>query len=129
MKYTIRMKINGELAARFLSETARRVYNETDPLAIYEYEKDDQKLYAMDGAFGHFEDLSFSELQNELESIGNLVFTPYGDEVDFDLAVALMDDEIRERLHNELAPCSRQDFFDAYCDAHEEKYGEEFKLP
>jgi hypothetical protein len=49
-------------------------------------------------------------------------------EVDFDAAVALMDDEIRERLHAEMAPCSEQDFIDAYVKAHREKYEEEFTV-
>lgn len=50
----------------------------------------------------------------------------YGQEVDFDTAVNLMDDEIREHLHHKMAPCSKQTFIDAYINAHEEKYGEEF---
>lgn len=50
------------------------------------------------------------------------------DQVDFEAAVNLMDNEIREALHAELAPCTEQEFFDAYCEAHEEKYGEEFAL-
>lgn len=49
-------------------------------------------------------------------------------QVDFEAAVNLMDDEIREALHAELAPCTEQEFFDAYCKAHEEKYGEEFAV-
>lgn len=49
-------------------------------------------------------------------------------QVDFEAAVNLMDDEIREALHAELAPCTEQEFFDAYCKAHEEKYGEEFAI-
>lgn len=49
-------------------------------------------------------------------------------QVDFEAAVNLMDDEIREALHMELAPCTEQEFFDAYCKAHEEKYGEEFSI-
>lgn len=55
------------------------------------------------------------------------VINTWGTEIDFDAAVSLMDDEIREELHNELAPCTEQEFFDAYCKAHEEKYGEEFE--
>ena len=46
--------------------------------------------------------------------------------VDFDAAVNLMDDDIREELHSKMAPCSDQDFADAYCAAHAEKYGEQF---
>lgn len=49
-------------------------------------------------------------------------------QVDFEAAVNLMDDKIREALHAELAPCTEQEFFDAYCKAHEEKYGEEFAI-
>lgn len=49
-------------------------------------------------------------------------------QVDFEAAVNLMDDEIREALHAELAPCTEQEFFAAYCKAHEEKYGEEFAV-
>lgn len=48
--------------------------------------------------------------------------------VDFDAAVSLMDDEIREEVHSEMAPCSEQEFMDAYAKAHHEKYGEEFKV-
>lgn len=45
------------------------------------------------------------------------------------LAIAqMMDDEIRESLHSALAPCSEQEFFDAYCKAHQEKYGEPWEL-
>lgn len=49
-------------------------------------------------------------------------------QLDFDAAVNLMDDEIREGLHNEIAPCTEQEFFTAYEDAHEAKYGEEWEM-
>lgn len=45
---------------------------------------------------------------------------------DFEAAVMLMDDDIREELHMEMAPCSEQEFFDAYCEAHWKKYKKEF---
>ena len=48
--------------------------------------------------------------------------------VDFEAAVMLMDDEIREELNSELSPCSEQEFIDAYAKAHAEKYGEEFEI-
>lgn len=48
--------------------------------------------------------------------------------LDFDAAVGFMDDEIRERLHDEIAPCTEQEFFSAYETAHEEKFGEEWEL-
>lgn len=48
--------------------------------------------------------------------------------VDYDVAVSLMDDEIREALHMELAPCTEQEFFTAYEKAHAKKFGEEWEL-
>ena len=51
-----------------------------------------------------------------------------GYEVDFDVVVNMMDDEIREELHNELAPCTDQEFVDAYIEAHEAKYNERFEI-
>ena len=46
----------------------------------------------------------------------------------YEAIVPYMDDEIREDLCREIAPCTEQEFFDAYCKAHEEKFGEEFEL-
>ena len=43
-----------------------------------------------------------------------MVVNEYGVEVDFEVAVMYMDDEIREEIHNELAPCTDQEFFDEY---------------
>lgn len=51
-----------------------------------------------------------------------------GYEVDFDAAVSMMEDELREELHNKLAPCSDQDFIDAYAEAHQAKFGEQFEI-
>lgn len=54
------------------------------------------------------------------------LYVSVGDKVtDYEDAVVLMDDEIREELHAEMAPCSEQDFFDAYCMRHSEKFGGE----
>lgn len=49
-----------------------------------------------------------------------------GNQVDFEAAVNLMDDDLREELHDEMAPCSDQEFADAYAKAHEERFGEQF---
>lgn len=51
-----------------------------------------------------------------------------GTKINYEAAVTFMDDEIREELHMELAPCSEQEFFSAYEKAHIEKYGEEWEL-
>lgn len=56
------------------------------------------------------------------------VTNEYGTEIFYNVAEQLMDADICEMLHSEIAPCSEQQFFDAYCKAHEVKYGEVFEL-
>lgn len=56
------------------------------------------------------------------------VINKNGTEIYYNIAEGLMDDEIREELHRELAPCTEQEFFSAYEKAHAEKYGEEWEL-
>lgn len=53
------------------------------------------------------------------------VMNSRGCEVDFDAAVNTMDDEIREDLNSQGID-DPQEFFNAYADAHEEKFGEEW---
>ncbi len=49
------------------------------------------------------------------------------DFVDYGAAVNIMDDDLREELHaNALWNTTDQEFFDAYCEAHLAKFGEEF---
>jgi hypothetical protein len=56
-----------------------------------------------------------------------------GTEIDFDAAVALMDDELREHLHEIIEvfegerEFTAQQFFDDYVMLHREKFGEEFE--
>lgn len=58
-----------------------------------------------------------------------MVYVEYdGKEIPYEEAVALMDDEIREEVHADLAPCTEQEFFDEYCKRHLEKYGIEFVI-
>ena len=52
----------------------------------------------------------------------------HGTMIWYDVAVQHMDDEIREELHEELAPCTEQEFFTAYAEKHYEKHGEAFFL-
>ena len=49
-----------------------------------------------------------------------------GNEVSMDAAVMLMDDEIREAVNSDIAPCTEQEFVVEYCKRHFEKYGEDF---
>lgn len=57
-----------------------------------------------------------------------IVENEWGVEIDFNIAVSLMDEEIREKLNDKMAPCTEQEFFNAYAKAHEEKFCEEWEL-
>lgn len=46
----------------------------------------------------------------------------------WDATVNMMDDEIREQVHAELAPCSNEEFLARYEELHLAKYGEEFTI-
>ena len=48
--------------------------------------------------------------------------------IDYEEAVNYMDRGICEYLHSKMAPCTDQEFFDAYVKEHEKKFGEEFEL-
>ena len=46
----------------------------------------------------------------------------YGVESEWITAVNLMDDDLREELNADLAPCTEQEFFETYEKAHETKF-------
>lgn len=49
-----------------------------------------------------------------------------GKEIDYAAAIMLMDTEICEELHMEMAPCTEQEFIERYAAEHEKKFGEGF---
>ena len=51
-----------------------------------------------------------------------------GRTVNYAAAVELMDDDLREQLHMEMAPCTNQEFYDACVKAHAAKFGEKFQI-
>lgn len=55
------------------------------------------------------------------------VTNAYGIEINFDAAVSMMNDEIREAVHAQGIE-SEQEFFNAYAAAHEDQYGEEWEM-
>lgn len=57
-----------------------------------------------------------------------VVKNEYGVVIDYDIAVAFMDDDLREQIHGELAPCTNQEFFDEYAKRHEENFLEIWEL-
>ena len=56
------------------------------------------------------------------------VVNEYGTKIDYDVAVMMMDEDIREELCAELAPCSEQEFFDAYAKVYAAIYCEPWEL-
>ena len=57
-----------------------------------------------------------------------MVENEWGHAFTFDQAANLMDDELCLKIHNTFPTLDHQEFFDIYCKAHEEKFGEEFEL-
>lgn len=52
------------------------------------------------------------------------VINSYGTEINYKAAVELMDDELREEVHADLAACTEQEFFGEYARRHAERFGE-----
>lgn len=62
------------------------------------------------------------------EKAMTIVINKNGTEINYETAVELMDDEIREKIAAEGKAETEQKFFTEYEKRHEEKYGEEWEL-
>ena len=51
-----------------------------------------------------------------------------GELVSYEECVMLMDDDLREEIHKDMAPCGEQEFLDEYVRRHTKKFGEEFAI-
>jgi len=49
-----------------------------------------------------------------------------GNDIPYLAAVTLMDFDLREAIHGDLAPCTEQEFFDEYAKRHLEKFMQDF---
>ena len=74
-----------------------------------------------------YQDKEGKPQQTRKAKIMRTVLNANGTEIDFEVALQLMDDEIREALAREYFD-TEQEFFSAYEKAHEEKFGEEWEL-
>lgn len=120
---TMKNQINAGLACRRLSEKADQFLHSTSPLDVYEYETEEGTRYAYNGCIGTKEDMTFEELEEEFEleweatfamwfkDLGGYHFT---DENEWWYIVEMMDDEIRETVHREIAPCTNEEFITRY---------------
>ena len=78
----------------------------------------------------------YGELTTEQQYLVNLLWERMdqplvhidGKLFDYDAVVNLMDDDIREELSRQLAPCLRQVFVDSYLEEHEKKYHDSFVI-
>lgn len=68
-KFNNSQKLAGEMAIRSLSDKAAEFYNGADPLDVFEYEEDENKLYAYSGAFGWRDGMTFEELGRDFEKM------------------------------------------------------------
>lgn len=57
-----------------------------------------------------------------------IVINSNGTSINYDAAVALMDDDLREEVAADLAPCTEQEFFTEDCKRHAVKFGEPWEL-
>lgn len=57
-----------------------------------------------------------------------MVINSNGTAINYDAAVELMDDDLREEVAADLAPCTEQEFFAEYTKRHAAKFGEEWEL-
>ncbi|MBQ9020604.1 MAG: hypothetical protein IJ113_01115 [Eggerthellaceae bacterium] len=116
------------------------IEEQLDPevVCLHNHDDEDATIYVdLDGESARYtvqsseNEMEFADYEEAIEAYDReteIVRNGYGVEFNYDAAVGIMDEDIRERLHFEIAPCSHQKFFDAYCDAHKKHYGEEFEL-
>jgi len=141
--FTDQQKIDGEREVERMSPYAQRGYKELSYAESIRKAKDG--LYILDegSGCGFFivdaengiciadkyridGPLSKEEVEAHLAETGGTVYNSYGDEVDYAMSLELWDDELRQKLMSEMSSCDIQEIFDAYAEAHEEKFGEEF---
>ena len=72
------------------------------------------------------EDLNPNDFMVEWNSIVHEWNEANGSVPNWESIVNLMDDELRERVHSDISPCTEAEFLKSYMELHKEKYGEEF---
>lgn len=70
--YTMKEKNNGELAVRWLSEKAQKLYRDSDPLDVFERETDDGRRYDVSGMWDA-KNLTLEELEKFFEEIQDIL--------------------------------------------------------
>lgn len=70
-----------------------------------------------------------SNTANEfLAGLSEVVSDPSGTSLRFPMAVSQMDPALYTQVHTAIAPCTEQEFYDAYCAAHVAHFGTPFSV-
>ena len=111
------MKFNiHHIDTRYLNEKAAYVYATSDQGGIDAIFWNCNSIEDMNSAGSEFYDEIY-------------VYDDGGNVIDYDTAVYLMDDDIREEIHREgKFDGDKQGFFNEYCKRHREKYNEDFTI-
>lgn len=101
-----------------LTGKAYDIYSNADPLRIFEFHDPETDNYTYDvHGIIEAEDLTEEELIKSIEELGEIGMTIYGRAItqkDMDVIGTYMDDDIRETVHFELAPCTPEEFLTRY---------------
>lgn len=106
MKFTNKEEVNAEMAIRSFCKEAHEAYSGISPLTIYEKETDEGKRYFIRGAY-EYDNLTFKELE---QFFIDEYYDLHISKEEMDALVNYMDDDIRESVHLELAPCTHEEF-------------------
>ena len=93
----------------------------------------DSDMNSLEDMFGELADEEFENKEALDREMIAIIRDAYYDE-DFyqhpwDVIENYMDDDIRENMHNNYGDLlSEKEFYDAYCERHEEKFNEEFRI-
>ena len=98
--------------------TGKNIKNEGITYGYNSIDRDDHCVSVNFGAF---------ETTEVAGNIDKYVYDENGNKIDYEAAVILMDDDIRERLHATGIE-NKQMFFDLYTLEHEKKYNERFTV-
>ena len=112
-------ELANKLNAMDLSNRARQMVNDTG-------------MECLDMIFGNCE--TAEDVEQVVNDLLNEEYTEEAEAMLSNEAIAMnviaeyMDGDLREELHNALAPCTDIEFLAAYLRKHKEKYGEDFEI-
>ena len=110
MKFTNQEALNAEMAIRSFCKEAAESCSGMSPLDIYEKSTEEGKRYYIRGSV-EYDDMTFKELEQYFIDI---YYETHITKQEMDALVSYMDDDVREKVHFELAPCTNEAFLIRY---------------